>query len=57
MINNRQARDSDGFYVIMNEYYGRGPEDEKHLSPTKRLISLKNSTFEHKKVMANKIER
>lgn len=47
----------DGFYQIMAETYGRGPDDEKHDSPTKRLISLKNSTFDHKKVMKNNIKR
>lgn len=41
----------------MNEFYGRGPGDEKHSSPTKRLISLKNSTSDHKKVMSGNIQR
>lgn len=40
----------------MSEYYDN-PLEEKHESPTKRLISHKNSTFEHKKVMANNIQR
>lgn len=39
----------------MNQFNGRGPEDEKHASPTKRLITLKNSTSDHKKVMATNI--
>lgn len=55
MMNNRHKRDTGDFYDIMSEYYGRGSEDEKHSSPTKRLISMKNSTFDHKKVMANNI--
>jgi hypothetical protein len=50
MLNRRNNRETDNFYTVMNEFYGRGPEDEKHVSPTKRLISLKNSTTEHKKV-------
>lgn len=57
MLENRNNRDSDGFYQVMNEFYGRGPGDEKHSSPTKRLISLKNSTSDHKKVMAGNIQR
>ena len=55
-MNNRQKRDKDGFYVVMDEYYGVG-SSEKHESPTKRLISLKNSTSEHKKIMKNQIQR
>lgn len=39
----------------MSEFYGKGPDDDKHASPTKRLISLKNSTSDHKKVMASNI--
>lgn len=30
---------------------------EKHSSPTRRLISHKNTTFDHKKVMHNNIDR
>ena len=56
MMNNRQTRDDD-FYKVFNEFYGKGPDDEKHASPTKRLISLKNSTSDHKKVMAGNIQR
>jgi len=33
---------------LIDGYYMPGPE-RKHLSPTKRLISHKNSTWEHKK--------
>jgi len=54
-MNNRSNRDTGEFYKIMNEFYGKGPDDEKHASPTKRLISLKNTTTDHKKVMANNI--
>ena len=50
MLNRRQNRDTNNFYDVMTEFYGKGPDDEKHASPTKRLISLKNSTTEHKKV-------
>jgi hypothetical protein len=57
MMNKRGERDTGTFYEIMQEYYGKGPDDEKHSSPTKRLISLKNTTFEHKKVMKDNIER
>jgi hypothetical protein len=39
----------------MEQYYWRGPNDERHASPTKRLISLKNSTFEHKKVLKDTV--
>lgn len=51
MMNNRDKREQDGFYAIMQEFYGKGEDDEKHSSPTKRLITLKNSTVSHKKVM------
>eukprot|EP00347_Sterkiella_histriomuscorum_P023625 403333949 len=57
LMNNRNNRDSDGFYTVMSEFYGKGPNDEKHDSPTKRLIQLKNSTSDHKKVMAGNIQR
>lgn len=33
----------------MDEYYGKSNE-EKHKSPTKRLIKMKNTVAEHKKV-------
>lgn len=36
----------------MNQYYGKGPDDERHESPTRRLISQKNTCFDHKKLMA-----
>lgn len=56
MLDSRKDRDPDGFYQVMDEYYGRGG-DEKHLSPTKRLISMKNSTTDHKKVMKDNFQR
>lgn len=56
MLENRQKKD-EGFYDIMSEFYNRGPDDEKHSSPTKRLISLKNSTSDHKKVMKDNFQR
>jgi hypothetical protein len=40
----------------MEHYYWKGPGDERHSSPTKRLISLKNSTTEHKKVLKNTVQ-
>jgi hypothetical protein len=42
----------------MGQFYENHPyEEKKHESPTRRLISLKNSTFEHKKVMHDNIQR
>jgi hypothetical protein len=41
----------------MEQYYWKGPNDERHTSPTKRLISLKNSTVEHKKVLKDTVKR
>lgn len=40
----------------MEQYYWKGPNDERHSSPTKRLISLKNSTVEHKKVLKDTVQ-
>ena len=48
MLNNRDKRDTDGFYDVMKECYGKGPDDGKHESPTKRLIAMKNSASDHK---------
>ena len=39
----------------MDNYYQRGPDDVKHDSPTKRLISMKNTAFEHKKVLKDNV--
>jgi hypothetical protein len=48
-VESKRVRDSTGnFYEIMEHYYWKGPEDERHVSPTKRLISHKNSTIENK---------
>ena len=41
----------------MGNYYGKGPDDEKHVSPTKRLIAMKNTTFDNKKVFKANIQR
>jgi hypothetical protein len=41
----------------MDTYYQRGPDDTKHESPTKRLISMKNTAFEHKKVLNNNVSK
>jgi len=51
MKNNREnpKNKGDGFYVSINDFGGAGGESTKHKSPTKRLMDLKNSTFEHKK--------
>ena len=57
MMASRKERDGDGFYQVMDQYYGRGPDDEKHASPTKRLIKMKNSTTEHKTVMKNNFQK
>ena len=35
----------------MDQYYWKSPNDERYTSLTKRLISLKNSTVEHKKLL------
>jgi hypothetical protein len=54
----REKRDTNGeFYRVMDEYYGTGDRPEKHQSPTKRLVTLKNSTQDHKKAMKDNIER
>jgi hypothetical protein len=39
MLENRQMRNSASFYELMQEQYGRGLGDEKHESPTMRLIA------------------
>jgi hypothetical protein len=51
MAANRSKRDADNLYTVIDEFHGKGPNDSKHSSPTKRLISLKNTTTTHKKVM------
>ena len=57
MMENKKDKQVDTFYEMMQELYGKGPLDEKHASPTKRLISLKNSTFDHKMAMQSNIKR
>jgi len=56
MMSNRQGRDNDAFYEVMREFYDNNGES-KHLSPTQRLISLKNTTADHKVVMAKNIKK
>jgi alanine racemase len=34
--------------------YGKGPDDNKHKSPVKRLVTLKGTTVDHKSVMDKK---
>ena len=58
MMDNRANRnDTNDFYELIQEFYGKGEGDEKHKSPTKRLISLKNSTSDHKQLMKSNIQR
>ena len=57
MMNNRKDRDAGGFYKVMDQYYGRGPKDEKYASPTKRLIKQKNSAYDHKKMFHRSISK
>lgn len=52
MQRNRVKRDAENLYTVIDEFHGKGPNDQKHSSPTKRLISLKNTTSEHKKEMS-----
>jgi hypothetical protein len=39
----------------MDQMYGKGVDDEKHSSPTKRLISHKNTAFENKKILNDNV--
>ena len=55
-LQDKRGKDTTGnFYEVMEQYYWKGPGDERHTSPTKRLISLKNSTVEHKKVLKDTV--
>ncbi len=55
-LQDKRGKDTTGnFYEVMEQYYWKGPNDERHTSPTKRLISLKNSTVEHKKLMKDTV--
>jgi hypothetical protein len=56
MQQNRDKRDADNLYTVIDEFHGKGPNDCKHSSPTKRLISQKNSTTDHKKVMKDNFQ-
>jgi hypothetical protein len=49
-----QREHGEDFYQTYQEMYGRGKGDEKHESPTKRLVALKDTTVEHKGVMDKK---
>ena len=63
LLENRQATNirgkDEGFYRVMNDYIKEYTGEpgffnhnlRKHTSPTKRLISMKNTAFSHKKVM------
>lgn len=52
----RQKReDPNAFYVACADYYKDGAD--RHNSPTKRLISQKNTTVDHKQVFSKNIER
>jgi len=49
-----QREHGEDFYQTYQEMYGKGAGDEKHESPTKRLVNLKDTTVEHKAVMDKK---
>jgi len=51
IVSKREKDTTGNFYEVMEEYYWKGKGDERHVSPTKRLISLKNSTTELKKAL------
>lgn len=51
----KQRREhGEDFYQTYQEMYLKGPDDEKHESPTKRFVHQKNTTVEHKAVMDKK---
>jgi hypothetical protein len=50
----RRAKGEDEFYHLINAFY-KEEGNEGHLSPTKRLIDHKNTTFEHKATMHGNI--
>lgn len=56
MQKNRERRDHESLYTVIDEFHGKGPNDSKHESPTKRLISLKNTTADHKVMMRDNFE-
>ena len=39
----------------MDQYYGKTDKDEKHASPTKRLIKHKNTAVENKKLLSQNV--
>lgn len=47
----------DDFYATYQEMYGKGKDDNKHRSPTKRLVKLKDTTVDHKKVFKGGVEK
>lgn len=57
MVQKRHIRNSGGIVIANDGMFQKGPDDEKHESPTKRLIQHKDSTFKHKKVMQDQIQR
>lgn len=44
---------NDDFYKMINDFNSSPDHMKRHVSPTKRLIQQKNSTWEHKDVMRN----
>lgn len=55
---NRANREhGEHFYVVMQEMYGKGPDDNKYESPNNRLIQLKNSTTTHKTKIKGGMQR
>lgn len=57
MLQKRGEKDPNSFYQIMDQFYGRTADDEKHASPTKRLIQHKNTAFEQKKILNDNVEK
>lgn len=56
MQNKEHHGDGDFSMVVNEQYLGQHfEENEKHSSPTKRLISHKNTTFKHKKVLKDNV--
>jgi hypothetical protein len=41
----------------MDEFYGKGPNDKKHKSPTRRLIAHKDTVVEHKRVLNENVDK
>jgi len=52
--NNRApAEQNDDFYKMLGDFNQSPDHLKRHVSPTKRLIAQKNSTWEHKDAMRN----